>query len=226
MKGLGNCPIDDLTAGPQRDTAAHLAEPYKGGPYKPDSTIVPGDSFRALIDEIDPIKTDAAKSNKYFLDTKVLDSCISQAENLTDMLHSEVMALKIVGMLSFGLRKSGELLADAIYKQKQAKAEVKRAQGIAALETFGSYIREKKEDGIEVKMTDSTRGHYINIDEDVLRSLEKEALCEAIVAQLDTYKTQFTMAMSAVKAMISKQRSDSLISGIDSSTDCTTEKEI
>jgi len=166
-----------------------------------------------MLAELDPETTDKVKSEKFFADTRQLDECIAQAENLQDMLHSEMMALKVVGILSFGLRKSGELLSDAIYKQKMAKTELKRAQAMAALEHFNSYLKALKENGTDLKPTDGTRGHYINIDQGVLKAAEKEALCEAIVSQLDTYKTQFTMAMSAVKAMIGKQRGDSMISG-------------
>lgn len=168
---------------------------------------------RPMLGELSPETTDKAATEKHFLDTRQLDECIQQAENLRDMLNCDDMALKIVGILSFGLRKSGELLADAIYRHKMAKTEMKRVQAIAALENFGSYMSAKKADGIDIKSTDSTRGHYINIDVDVLKAAEKEAFCEALVSQIDTYKMQFTMAMSAVKAMISKQRSDALISG-------------
>lgn len=171
-----------------------------------------------LVGELDPMTTDRKRTERLFADTRQLDHCIAQAENLQDMLHSESMALKVVGILSFGLRKSGELLADAIYQQKMAKTELRRAQAIAALETFGQYMADKKIEGIDIKSTDSTRGHYINIDESVLKAAEREAFYEAIVSQLDTYKTQFTMAMSAVKAMISKQRGDSMISGVATPT--------
>jgi hypothetical protein len=85
---------------------------------------------------------------------------------------------------------------------------------MAALENFNSYLKALKENGTDIKPTDGTRTHYINIDQGVLNAAEREAFCEAIVSQLDTYKTQFTMAMSAVKAMISKQRGDSMISDI------------
>ena len=171
-----------------------------------------------LVGDLDPMTTDRKRTERLFADTRQLDQCIAQAENLQDMLHSDTMALKIVGILSFGLRKSGELLTDAIYQQKMAKTELKRAQAIAALEEFGQYMIDKKEAGVEIKSTDSTRGHYININESVLKAAEREAFYEAIVSQLDTYKTQFTMAMSAVKAMISKQRGDSMISGIATPT--------
>jgi hypothetical protein len=128
------------------------------------------------------------------------------------------MALKVVGILSFGLRKSGELLASAIYDQKMAKSDLKRAQAVAALEEFHVYSVGQKEKGIDVKSTDTTRGHYININEGVLRATEKEAFYEAVVSQLDSYKTQFTMVLSAVKAMISKQRGDALISSVATPT--------
>jgi len=172
-----------------------------------------------LIGDLSLEKTDKNRTNKFFMNTKQLDMCIAQAENLQDMLHSEMMAMKVLGILSFGLRKSGELLADAIYEHKMSKVELKRVQAAASLEKFYDYIKERKEDtDIDLKATDKTKESYINIDSDVIKAAEKEALCEAMVSQLDTYKTQFTMAMSGVKAMISKQRGDSLISGVATPT--------
>lgn len=167
-----------------------------------------------LVGDLDPEKTDGKRTKKFFVDTRQLDMCIAQAENLQDMLHSEMMAMKVLGILSFGLRKSGELLADAIYEHKMAKVDLKRAQAVASLEKFYEYALERKLDAsVDLKATDKTKDHYINIDAGVMKAAEKEALFEAMVSQLDTYKTQFTMAMSGVKAMISKQRGDSLISG-------------
>ena len=175
-------------------------------------------SEAALVSDVDPLTTNRKYSEKLFADTRQLDECIAQAENLQDVLHSDAMALKVVGILSFGLRKSGELLADAIYRHKIAKSDAKRAQAYAALEHFGEYMRKKKDDGLDIKSTDNTRGHYINIDSDVVKAVEQEAFYEAVVSQLDTYKTQFTMVMSAVKAMIGKGRGDAMISGVATPT--------
>ena len=240
--------LDDLTAGPTKDPAPYKFDVPKqtkhclegmacprcnngGMCWYTESTVMCENCQHTLprfvsdiaevhpmLGELSPETTDKAATEKHFLDTRQLDECIQQAENLRDMLHCDDMALKIVGILSFGLRKSGELLADAIYRHKMAKTEMKRVQAIAALETFGSYMGTKKADGIDIKSTDSTRGHYINIDPEVLKAAEKEAFCEALVSQIDTYKMQFTMAMSAVKAMIGKQRSDALISGVATPT--------
>ena len=171
-----------------------------------------------LLGDMTPENADKDKAEKLFVDTAQLDECIAQAENLQDVLHSESLALKVVGILSFGLRKSGELLASAIYDQKMAKSDLKRAQAIAALEEFHVYTVLQKDKGVDVKSTDTTRGHYININEGVLKAAEKEAFYEAVVSQLDSYKTQFTMVLSAVKAMIGKQRADSLISGVATPT--------
>ena len=206
MAGIGlNYSMEDLTAGPTKDPT-----PYQFTKVTP--VVSP------MIGELTPENADKLLAAKHFMDTRQLDECIQQAENLRDMLQSNDMAMKVVGLLSFGLRKSGELLADAIYRHRMAKTELKRSQAVAALENFGSYMSAKKIEGVDIKSTDSTRGHYINIDVDVLKAAEKEAFCEALVSQLDTYKTQFTMAMSAVKAMISNQRSDMMISGVATPT--------
>jgi hypothetical protein len=162
----------------------------------------------------DPMVADAAVAVKFIFDTKPLDECIRQAENLKDLLHSDAMALKVVGILSYGLRKSGELLAEAIYRFKMARSDRKQAEAIAALENFSQYVADRK----DLKSTDATRTHYVAIDKGVLKACEREAFYEAVVSQLETYKMQFTMVMSAIKAMIAKQRADGLIDGSDVST--------
>ena len=106
---------------------------------------------RVLLSDLTPDKTDKVATDRFFVDTQQLNECIAQAESLQDMLHSELMAMKVVGLLSFGLRKSGELLARAIYDQKMAKSDLKRAQAIAALEEFHGYTRDQKDKGIDVK---------------------------------------------------------------------------
>lgn len=217
--GLGYT-MDDLSAGAAHDptpVVGHFSSrPLSDKEFeeKIAKEIFPIGDSSPLIAPADPMRTDKAGTERFFVDTKALDECISQAENLRDMLQNDHMAMKVVGILSYGLRRSGELLADAIYRHKMATVERKRMEAVAALDNFGKYLAGKREKGEDIKVTSDVRGHYIHIDQDVLTACEKEAFCEAVVSQLDTYKIQFTMAMSAVKAMISKGRSDQMISGI------------
>jgi hypothetical protein len=189
--------------------------PFEGPP----AHMRDGAAVAPILGDLTPENADRAETEKFFFDSGQLEECIRQAENLRDMLHNNDMALKVVGILSYGLRRSGELLAEAIYKHKMSKVERKRAEAVAALENFGKYLGEKRAAGEELKATDSVRTHYISIDAGVLRASEREAFFEALVSQLDTYKTQFTMSMSSVKAMISNKQSDALISGVATPTD-------
>jgi hypothetical protein len=168
-----------------------------------------------LIGALDPMVTAPKETERFFADTKVLEECFHYAEHMRDMLQSDEMALKVVGVLSFGLRRSGEMLADAIYKQKMAKSARKQAEAVAALENFGRFLAQRQSEGESLKATDSIRQHYIALDEGSLKATEREAFFEAMVSQLETYKMQFTMVLSAIKAMISKQRGDQLIGGSD-----------
>ena len=157
----------------------------------------------------------------------MLETALFQAENLRDMLQSDEMAMKIVGILSFGIRKTGELLSEAVYKWKLAKRDRKKAEGEAAISGFHEYINSKKKDGMEIKATDTVRSHYVNINEDVLKAAEREAFYEAVVSQLETYKMEFTMAASGVNAMIKSKRGDNLISSLATPTqDETSENDI
>ena len=161
---------------------------------------------------VDQDKVEPTATRQFVFDSRPLDVCIQQAENLRDLLHSDAMALKVIGILSYGLRRSGELESEAIYQYKMAKSDRRRAEARAALEGFGRYVSEQKAAGIDVKVTDTTRSHYVAIDPDVLQAVEREAFYEALVSRLDTYKTQFTMTLSAIKAIISKNHVDQISS--------------
>jgi len=196
--------IDNITHGASKDPAPSSYDRQKSG--------------KSIYKEISPEETDKSGTERYSCDVSELETALWQAENLRDMLQSDEMAMKIVGILSFGLRKSGELLAEAVYKWKLAKRDRKRAEGEAAIDGFHDYITLKKVTGVEIKSTDSIRSHYVNINENVLKAAEKEALYEAIVTQLESYKNQFMMAASGVNAMIKSKRGDNLISSIATPT--------
>jgi hypothetical protein len=181
------------------------------GEFDPLKITTP-DSPAPLIGALSPETADAKATEHHMFHTSQLDECLSLAESLRDMLQSDEMALKVVGLLSYGLRKSGELSAEALYRFKMAKSERKRCEAIAALENFSHYMAEKRQTGTDLRATDQVRGHYVAIDPDVLRANEREAYYEALLSQLESYKMEFTMSLSAVKAMISKQRADQLIS--------------
>jgi hypothetical protein len=121
------------------------------------------------------------------------------AENAQD-LNDPYHRIKIMARLSWGLRKAGEFLGVARTQYKLAYAARKKAEGIAALENFANYIASRKSEGKEAKATEEMRKHYIHLDVNVHAAVSKEAYMEAVLEQLQTYKQEFFMALSLIKA--------------------------
>jgi len=136
-------------------------------------------------------------------------------ENPQDV--NEITAPKILAQLSYGYRKSGEYLAAAKYNYKTARAERKRMEAIAALDNIREYVAQKKSDGVDVKITDSVRSHYIQIDPEVKKAIELESLYEAMMEQLDTIKMEFLMAISTTKAIAYGHKDSHMLSGSSTS---------
>lgn len=132
-------------------------------------------------------------------------------ENPQDV--NEFTAPKILAQLSYGYRKAGEYLAAAKYAYANARADRKRAAAIAALDNIREYVAEQKAKGVDIRITDATRDHYIQIDPDVKRAVEIEALYDAMQEQLSTIKMEFLMAISTTKAIAYGHRDSSMISG-------------
>lgn len=132
-------------------------------------------------------------------------------ENPQDI--NEFTAPKILAQLSYGYRKSGEYLALAKYSYQNARAERKRAEAVAALDNIREYVAQKKNEGVDIKITDALRNHYIQIDPEVKRTSEIESLYEAMSEQLATIKMEFLMAISTTKAIAYGHKDSNTLSG-------------
>lgn len=132
-------------------------------------------------------------------------------ENPQDV--NEFTAPKLLAQLSYGFRKAGEYLALAKYSHKSARNDRKRAEAIAALDNFREYVAKRKGEGVDMKVTEPVRDHYVQIDPEVIRASAMEALFEAKVVQLDTIKMEFLMAISTTKAIAYGHKDSDMISG-------------
>src|SRR5690348_478865 len=97
-----------------------------------------------------------------------LERYLVLVENPQDV--TQFTAPKLLAQLSYGFRKSGEYLALAQYAYKRARAERKQAEAVAALDNIRDYVLQQKNKGVDVKITDAVRSHYIQIDPEVKRT--------------------------------------------------------
>lgn len=161
--------------------------------------------------------SDISDLHKIFVEKMaVLNECIAIAENPNEM-SNEIRRIMVFTKLSYGLRRAGEALSWAYYHQKNAKAERKRAEAIAALDNFSKYAEKKKMEGIDIKTTDKTKEYYISIDEDVKRAYKLEAYCDALVENIVTIKYELSESIRTLRSMYYGQKDANIISGFSSS---------
>jgi len=141
-----------------------------------------------------------------------LQPYLALVENEQDI--TQFTAPGLLAQLSYGFRKSGEYYALAIREWKNAKNSRKQAEAIASLDGIKDYVFKQKQQGNDVKVTDSVRTAYVQIDPDVKRANELESLYEAMMEQLSTIKMEFLMAISSTKAIAFGRRDSDMISGV------------
>lgn len=150
--------------------------------------------------------------------TKMHQDRISELQPYLALVENEqdittFTAPGLLAQLSYGFRKSGEYCALALKEWRNAKYARKQAESIAALEGIKDYVFKQKQAGNDVKVTDSLRTSYVQIDPDVKRSNELEGLYEAMYEQLSTIKMEFLMAISTTKAIAFGRRDYDTLSG-------------
>lgn len=125
----------------------------------------------------------------------ILAPHIAVAERIHEA--NEFTAQKILSSLSFGLRKSGEFLAVAMYNYSQAYTARKRAEALALLDDFPAWAKSQ-----DIKPTESIRSAFVDAHPSVLEAREKENRFEAFKEQLSVLKQQFTMAIASVRSSV------------------------
>lgn len=125
-----------------------------------------------------------------------LKEYVSYAENPHDYLD-ERHRIKLFNKLSYGLRKSGEGLARALYMQRVAKIRRKEAEAIAFLDDFSEYAQQN-----DIKATDKARENYVLKSKRVIDAAEAEACMDAWVEIFATTKQEFSMAIATLRALV------------------------
>jgi hypothetical protein len=133
-------------------------------------------------------------------------------ENVEDH-RDEHARLVLFAKMSYGLRKAGEAMSWALYHQKMCKIDKEKAKGVAALDEFGKWLLDRKNDGKESKATDKMRELYVSINDDVMRAAKREAFADAMVEQFSTIRSQFYQSISTIRAMCYGQKDSSYMSG-------------
>ena len=133
---------------------------------------------------------------------------VSELEDVND-----ATAPRLLAKLSEGLNLASTLFASATYHYSKAKSNLKKIQGVCALERFRDYVNDQKNKGITVKETDSTRENFINIQDDVIAASNEVAYFEAVREQLGGNKMGLTMAISATKSIVYGSRTSDSLSG-------------
>lgn len=136
---------------------------------------------------------------------------IAAAEKVSTV--NETTAPSLLATLSEGLAKVSSALASASYHSKSAKTDLKKLQGIYYLEKFPEYLQEQQEKGGKIKDTEAAKEHFLNTREEIIVAQKKVAEFEAIHEQLEGWKLNLIMSISAAKAVVYGNRmSDNLSS--------------
>lgn len=135
---------------------------------------------------------------------------LAMAENAQDYAD-EANRIVLFSKLSYGLRKSGEGLAKAMYLQRMAEVRRKEAEAVAFLDDFPEYAEKR-----ELKSTDAARSHYIRLNDKVIKASEREAVMDAWVEVFSTSKQEFVQAIATLRAMIFGPKQSTMMSNFDS----------
>ena len=166
-----------------------------------------------LRDSISPVEniTNIKEQAVHVAHIESLHYYIAAAEKVSTV--NETSAPALLATLSEGLAKVSSALASATYHYKNAKVDLKKVEGIYYLEKYPMYIKQMLDKGEKVKDTEAARTHFLNTQEEVIMAHRKVAEFEAIHEQLDGWKLNLIMSISAAKAVVYGNRvSDSLSS--------------
>lgn len=143
---------------------------------------------------------------------KELAPYLAIAENIKEV--NQFTAPQLLGKLSVGLRKAGDLLATAKYLYKKARADRKRVEAVVALDLFPEYAKQN-----DVKSTDAMRAYYVNQHKDVLAAIDREAFFEAVQEQLHTIKTELFMSITTARSIVYGFKDSNQLSAVATGSD-------
>lgn len=163
-----------------------------------------------IANEYLPIKELVQTSDDFGFDSSLKESIRQEYERRMQELRPILLIIErpidltdegfrraVFPKISFGLRKSGELVAFLRYHYKTATDNRKRAVAVAALEEVIIYAQAH-----DIKITDKAREYYIPMNKGVQVANNIEAVLEAYLENAMTIKQELIMSLSTIKAMV------------------------
>jgi hypothetical protein len=152
-------------------------------------------------DLIEDIKLLDKKIGDVF-DTKVSEllEYAALAENYRD-INDEFYRGQLFAKLSYGLRRSGECYAWALLQKSKASILRKETEAAVATSDLATWVSNQKEMDPKFKLTESSKKQYIHTVDSVKIAARTEAICEAMCENFAIMRTQFTSAISTLRAM-------------------------
>lgn len=123
-------------------------------------------------------------------------------------IRTDHEANKAISKISEGISLVAAYVGAATSLYNTSRFARKQAEAVAILEKAPVYAQENG-----IKMTESLRESFVNLDPDVKAAFEKEQMAEAMLAQLSIIKTNLIMSMSSIKASRYGFKEDGHISG-------------
>lgn len=152
-----------------------------------------------FLDEIKRVNTDiAAQFEQRVTELRKYAAILENHFDLVD----ESRRPAIFSQLAYGYRRSSEAVSWALILKKNSVKRVKQAEAIAAHDNFYDFAeRQKEQKGRTVKDTGDNKKWYTQMDPDVIKAKEEEAISDAILEQFSSLKFEFIQGTSSIKAM-------------------------
>jgi hypothetical protein len=122
------------------------------------------------------------------------------AENPAD-LTDESRRSDLLAKLSFGLRRSGDMLARIKGRLRKAESLLKQASALAAIDDLNEHSARMTMSGEKLKITDDYRKTFVAGSPRLHKANLNCAMLIAMSEQAWTMKTEFMMGISTVKAI-------------------------
>lgn len=108
---------------------------------------------------------------------------------------------QLLARLSFGLRRSGDVLGRLKAQQRKAEGFTKRAAAVAGMDDLAEYVAQSAIKGEKVKITDDYRKIFVAGSDRVHNANLRCAMLDGMVEQIWTMKIEFREAIQTLRSM-------------------------
>lgn len=124
---------------------------------------------------------------------------------------STARAQILYSQIAKGFEIASVLYSKAQFDLSQAQSELKATRAMYYLEKFPLYVQEMKAKGINIKDTDASREHYLNLQDEILAAKEKVDFFDAFVTACEGWKSKLFSDMTNARNTSNQKRySDNL----------------